>query len=412
MKQTERPRGRVVLLTQFFYPEKAAVAQFMTELARQLHIRGLEITVLTSNATYHRDGRLPARETIDGVDVRRLWGTRFDKRNLAGRICNLVTFITAAIVHMLFTKSRPALLFISNAPLLGIVGRVARLLRGQKYICLIQDVYPDLAVTLGLFGDRSVARRVWDGVNRRVYSSAESVIVLGNRMRDVVSRNLRSSDRMHVIPDWADGDAIRPLPKDENWFAREYDLLDRIVVLYSGNHGLAHDLETLIEAADRLREDVRFLFLFIGEGGKKAKLLEMVEERELGNVRFLPYQPIENLPFTLTCGDISVVTMEEGVEGLVIPSKIYGALAAGQAILALVGERTEVGDIVSENACGCRVRPKDIDGMVGALLQLAADDKTLAGMKQGARAGYENNYRKDIAMERYYTLIANNLGLG
>jgi glycosyltransferase involved in cell wall biosynthesis len=399
----------VLLLSQFFYPETAAVAQYTTEIALHLQQRGLEVTVMTSRATYQRGGRLPTNESYCGLRIRRALGTRFDKRNLAGRILNLGSFVFFAACESLLLRRQDALV-ISNAPLLGAVGYLGKLLRRRPYICIIEDVYPDLAVKLNVFSERSLICKLWRRVNALVYANAAAVITLGDRMKEVVETELKrcgvAPPPISVINSWADGDVIRQLPKHENWFAREHKLDQKLTVLYSGNMGLAHDLETVIEAADRLRDDDRFHFLFIGDGGKKKALVELAARKGLQNVTFLPYQPVERLPYSLTCGDISVVTMESGVEGLIIPSKIYGSLAAGQAILGLVSEKTEVADIILQHKCGFYSMPGDVSSVVERLKQLASDIPALERMKSNARRAFDERFRRDLALEKYFHVIA------
>lgn len=401
---------RIILLTNFYYPETAAVAAYAREIAVHLNERGIETAIVTSRATYQRGGRLPVNDVIDGLPVRRVIGTRFDKRRLLGRISNLGTFLLGALAETVFGYRDHDALVICNAPLFGAIGWFGKKLRGRPYVCIVEDIYPELAVTLGVFGARSPIRRVWDFVNARAYSNAAAIITLGDRMRAVIESAMDRAGAkcppIHVINSWADGEAIRPLPKAENAFAREQGTDRRLTVLYSGNMGLAHDLETIIEAADRLRDDDRFQFLFIGDGGKKPILENLVAAKKLANVRFLPYQPVETLPFSLTCGDLAVVTMERGVEGLIIPSKIYGSLAAGQAILGLVTEPTEVADIIAAHDCGFQVPPGDVAGVVDNLLKLAEDPARIEAMKANARRCFDEHYGRRIALDKYFSAIS------
>lgn len=397
MKDADR---KIYLLSHYFYPEIAAVAQYMTELAVELSRQGLNIKVLTSIAPYQRAGTLPPYEQYQGVPIHRFGSGRLSKKRLAGRIMGIVVFLMGVIVELVRAK-RAQLLVIANAPILGIIGLVARLVRGQKYVCIIEDVYPELAISMKVFAPNSLIVKLWDAINYRVYTNAECLIVLGKHMEAIVRRKLPADTNIFVIPSWADGEEIRPRAKQENWFALEQQLADRLVVLYSGNHGLAHDLETLIEAAHRLKDNPNIFFLFIGDGGKKRLLVDMVERQGLTNVRFLPYQPLQNLPYSLTCGDVSVVAMEPGTDGLVIPSKMYGSLAAGQAILGLVGQTTEIADIISENSCGYIVPPKDVEQVVDILSRLSQCPQELERLKQNARRCFDKKYRKEIAIDMY-----------
>lgn len=400
---------RIILLTNYFHPETAAVGVYAKEIALHLKERGIETSVVTSRATYQRGGRLPVNDVIEGLPVRRVIGTRFDKRRLLGRISNLGTFLLGALTETVFGYRGHDTLVICNAPLFGAIGWFGKKLRGRPYVCIVEDIYPELAVNLGVFGARSPIRRIWDFVNARAYSNASSIITLGERMRAVIEGSMKRAGAkcppIHVINSWADGDTIRPLAKSENPFAREHGTDRRLTVLYSGNMGLAHDLETILEAADRLRDDDRFHFLFIGDGGKRALLEELKAKKQLPNVAFLPYQPTETLPYSLTCGDLSIVTMERGVEGLIIPSKIYGSLAAGQAILGLVTDLTEIADIITAHQCGFQVQPGDVEGVVANLRALADDPDRLEAMKRNARRGFDEHYRREIALEKYFRAI-------
>ncbi|MGQ9898368.1 MAG: glycosyltransferase family 4 protein [Acidobacteriota bacterium] len=401
---------RLLILTHYFHPETAGVAQFTTEIAQDFVRRGSEVAVVTSRAPYQRDARpLPANDRLGEIRIRRPLGTSFDKRRLWGRLLNLATFVVGAATEITLGFRGYDVLLVCNAPLLGIIGWLGWVVRRRPYICIVEDIYPDLAVRFGVLNEHSFVRRLWDAVNALVYDRAAVVITLGHRMRMTLeathARSRKRSLPVRVIPSWADGDAIRPLSKSENPFALEHGTHHRLTVLYSGNMGLAHDLETVLAAADALRNDPRFFFLFIGDGGKRARLVEIVTEKQLPNVKFLPYQPLERLPLSLTCADLSVVTMEPAAEGLIIPSKIYGALAAGQAILGLVGEQTEVADIIQTHACGVRVAPGDSAALVSVLRRLADEPDRLMEMQRRARECFEKYFRREQALDAYWEVV-------
>lgn len=397
---------RVFFLTQFFHPEPAATAQLLTELAVELVKRGIDVTVYTSQPTYYERQRLPKREEFQGVRIVRLFSTRFNKKKLFGRLANGVTFCLAVLLRLLTSSDGAPLLIVSAPPFLGWVGLLVSLVRRRKYVFLIHDVYPDVAIQLGYMKKSGITARIWEMLNRRVYDHASTVIVLGERMRQVVEQRIENSATpVEVIHNWADGQFIVPRSKEENWFAQKYGLVGKTVVLYSGNMGLFHDLETIIEAADRLQGLEDLVFLFIGDGGKKEKLVQMAKQRGLKNVKFLPYQPRDHLPYSLTAGDIGVVTLERGVEGLCVPSKLYSYLAAGQAILALVGKDSEVADIIEKFECGIRIDQGDIEGVVNALARWCTDLSFLERMKHNARNCFERHFTKDQAIVRYYEIL-------
>jgi len=398
---------RLVLLTQYFYPEMAATAQLLTDLAVELTKRNMAIAAYAAQPTYHYRDRLSSREIYQGVHIRRLFSTRFGKRSQFGRLADGLSFCLAVFFCLSFSRDRAPLLIVSNPPFLGWVGWLAGVLLRRKYVLLVHDVYPDVAIRLGYLKERGLVARIWRALNRRMYSRAAAVIVLGERVKQVVEQHIENSATpVEVIHNWADGQFIMPRCKEENWFAQEHGLTGKTVVLYSGNLGLFHDLETLIEAAERLKMRDDIVFLFIGEGGKKEKLMQMAQERGLENVKFLPYQPREYLPYSLTAGDISVVTLERGTEGLCTPSKLYAYLAAGQAILALVGENSEIADILEECGCGLRVDQGDITGAVDALKRWLNEPALLEKMKASARRCFERRFTLEQAVDRYYEILS------
>jgi len=394
----------ITILTQYFYPEIAATGQLLTELAVGLKNRGCEVRIITGQPSYTGGGKLPKREVYEGVEIRRVWNTSLDKNKKTGRLLNYVTFVISATLATLFSKKTP-LLIVSNPPFLPIIGAIMKTFRGQKYAFLVHDVYPDIAVKLGYLKDDSLISRIWKTMNRWVYGCADVVVVLGEHMEKKVRNYIDLPEKLRVIHNWADGDVIKPLRNSKNDFCKDLGLEDKLVVLYSGNIGLFHDLEAVIKAAKKL-ENEDIAFLFIGEGGKKETLKRMAEKLKLNNVLFLPYQSIEKLPYSLTCGDISIVSLEDGVEGLAVPSKLYAYLAAGSAIIGLVGRGSEVSDIIEEHRCGFRVEQRDVEGLVKAVTVLKDDRKLLDEMKANARRCFEENFEKEMAMNKYYRVIA------
>lgn len=401
--------NKVLFLAQYFYPEVTSTAQLLIELAAELHKRGMEVSAFVGQPSYVKSKKIAREEEHQGVHIRRLFATRFDKNKSFGRIVNSLTFFLSSLLHVLFSHRDRTLFIVSNPPFLVLIGWLLKKIRRQRCLCLVQDIYPDIAVTLGYLSKEGFVAKMWDKLNSKIYRDADAVIVLGEYMKKVIAAKLEGThakgENIYVVHNWADGDFIKPLVKEDNWFCEEHGLLGKLVVLYSGNLGLFHDLETIINAAGQLQEVDDLLFLFIGEGGKKKKLVEMTQEKGLRNVQFLTYQLKEHLPYSLTCGDISVITVERGVEGLAVPSKLYTSLAAGQAILGVIRENSEVADIIREYDCGIRVDQGDVKSTIKALKELHDNAHLLERMKKNARRCFEENFTKERAMSEYQKII-------
>jgi glycosyltransferase involved in cell wall biosynthesis len=395
------------MLTQYFYPEVPGTAQISTDLALGLKDAGFDVSVYTGQPAFLESRRLPAREEYRGLRIHRAYSRRLSRRGSTSRLLNGATVATITLFNLLRQGKPDVVLVDSTSPFLLVAAWLLRHLRGVPYVFVVHDVYPDIAIQLGVVKPRAVTTRIWRATYRRVYDAAAHVVVLGPRMRDVVRRSLRPEhwNKVNVIPNWADGDSIVPRSREDNPMRKQLGLADKLVVLYSGNIGLSHDMDTLVEAADRLREQQDLRFLLVGGGGRREAVADMLRRKDLKNVIMLPYQPLEKLPYSLTCGDISVVTLERGIEGLSVPSKLYSSLAAGLAILAVMGPGSEVGDVTEGYRCGYRVAQGDVEGLVGAIRALHADPSLLADMRNRARACFESSFTRKMSISRYVSLL-------
>ncbi|SDY33171.1 glycosyltransferase family 4 protein [Halopenitus persicus] len=407
----------LTVLTEYFHPEEASTAQLLTELATGLQQRyEFDVSVLTSHPNYHDEDRrmsVPRRETHEGVVIERLRSTRFDKDSIPLRVVNWITFTVLALVRLLCGHSDDdAVLVLSNPPILPLIAWVNHKIRGVPYVYLVYDVYPDMAVELGYLERNGIVARAWDRLMRPVYRDADRIIVLGDSMERHLTEKLEHDSDfkpgcIEVIPNWEDEDFIEPCKKETNDFAKENDTVDKFTLLYSGNIGRFHELETAIDAIAQLesrgRKDIQLLI--IGEGARKEELQKEVRRRHIDNVRFLPFQPLEQLPETLTCGDASLVGIKPEMEGMCVSSKLYSSLAAGMPIMAVVGDGDEVARVVREYDCGSYVPPDDVETAADVLAEWADKPETVQDLGRNARECFEQRYTVDHALRQYAGLF-------
>lgn len=398
---------KVIFLTQYFYPDITATGQLLTELAIDLVKFGFDITVYTGQPIYATKEKMPKKEVYHGVKIIRVTTTRFDKNTRLGKVFNSLSFVILIFIKLFFTRNDAPLLIVSNPPFLPFIGWTLKKIKKQKYSFLVHDIYPDIAVKLGYISSNGIITRIWNKINNLIFANADQVICLGRDMKDIVEAKMNNLDHdIRIIPNWADAKEIKPLNKKDNWFIKEYNLENKFVVLYSGNHGLFHDLETIIEAAAILRNNKDILFLFIGNGGKKEKLIKMVEEKGLDNVKFLPYQPKANIPYSLTSADVSLVTLEKGVEGLAVPSKFYSALAIGKPIITLMDEKGEVARVIKEFNCGFNLTQGDTEGLANIILKLYKEPELVDELGRNARQCFEKNFTREKIAREYYDALS------
>jgi colanic acid biosynthesis glycosyl transferase WcaI len=395
---------RILILHQFFYPDHSAVSQLMTDLAENLVERGVEVTAVAGRGRYNGGERLSRREEYRGIKIERAWATSFGKRSIVGRLSDYLSFYVGATWKLLRVERHDILLALTQPPLIGLIGLIIGRLRGMRVVALVQDVYPDVAVAVGTLKPQSMPARFFDWLNRRALSVMDRIIVLGECMRERISAKVgdERADRIDIIHNWADGDVIKPLNRtEENPFRHQHGLEDKFVVLFSGNFGLVNEFQTALEAARLLREREDIVFLFIGDGVKGAEIRKFADEHQLANIRMLPYQPREELRFSLTAGDAHLTTLAEGLAGLSVPSKTYAILAAGRPVLFVGDLRSAIARLVAENTCGAVIASGQSAQLAEVIKDWAANPSKLAELGARARSLFESRFERQHAVVAY-----------
>lgn len=408
---------RVRLLSEYFHPEPASTAQLMTQLAVGLQERGYDVHAYTAQPTYQGQERerLPSREIHRGVDIHRVSATQLDKSRFILRVINWLTYCVPLLLRLMLSESRESSvnLIVSNPPVLPLVGWLVYRMRGDPYVVIEYDVYPDIAERLGVVGENSLVARIWDAVNRFVLRRAAGVVALDENMKDLLVEKVgqRHGGNVRVIPNWEDPEFIKPMDKEDNAFARTHGYDERLTLLYSGNHGLHHDLETVVEAAALLR-DRPVQFVFIGEGAKKEELRRHVRREGLSDVDFHPYQPLERLPETLTCADVSIVSEDGRLRGVCVSCKIYSSLAAGQALLGVSSPGSEVARVISESGAGYWVRAGEAEKFAEYVEHWLEEPGELFDMGIRAREHFREHYTVQHGVDRYADFLSEVLPRG
>jgi len=402
----------IKLLTEYFYPEPASTGQLMTQLAVGLQEKGFDIEVITSQPTYQGQeiSKLPNKENYKGVKINRLNSTQLNKEKGIFRVINWITFTFLVIINI-FRKSKSSdiLLTLSNPPILPFVGLLFKLLRNQRYAIIIYDIYPDMAVVLGMAKENNPVVKLWHINNRALFENADKIIVLGKRMKQKIlektNRRLNSS-KIKVIHNWEDPEFVKPIKKENNTFAVKHGYDKQLTLLYSGNLGQHHDLMTIVKAAEKVK-NLPVKFVFIGDGAQKRRLQKYVKEKDLNNVDFHPYQPLGKLPETLTCADVSIVSENLRATGLCVSCKIYSSLASGQAILATVDKNSDIAYIVKECDCGIQVNQGNIEEVEEAVKFWLDNPERLNSMGKNGRKCFEEKYTLKQAIINYIKALEN-----
>jgi glycosyltransferase involved in cell wall biosynthesis len=398
--------GRIILINRYFYPDESATSQLVTDLALDLAAAGRTVEVITSRQRIDDpDASLAATDDCRGVRVHRVATSRFGRRSLVGRAIDYLTFYLAAAV-MLARRVRPGdiVLAKTDPPLIGLLAVTIGALKGATAVNWWQDVYPELAEQLGVRAAWRL-RRPLRALRNWIAGRAACNVVIGRCMRDHLVRQGVPAGSVVVIPNWVEDTAIRPVAAADNPLRREWGLAGCFVVGYSGNLGRGHEFDALLGAAQLLADRPEIRFLFIGGGARRAALEARCAELGLRNVVLKPFQPREQLPLSLGVPDLHVVSLRAALAGLIVPSKFYGALAAGRPVLFIGPEASEVARVIDEWQCGF-VAPAATAGSLAELVAgCSADPGRVAAMGEGARRAIDARYSRAAALQAWREVL-------
>ena len=403
-------RGRrlpkVWFVNRFFWPDYSATSQLLTDLAFRLASEGLEIGVICSRDGYDNPrARLPAFECYNGVEIHRVVQPRFGRGRLLGRAVDCLSMY-AGFAAALAMRARPGDIVVgkTDPPMLSAaIAPVARL-RGLSQINWLQDLYPEVALGLGLDALRPLAPLLFA---LRDWSLAGAFnVTVGEGMAERVARRRISRDRIACIPNWCDEIRLAGADDAAQRLRARWGLQGKFALGYCGNLGRAHEFDTLLGAAERLRGREDIVFLFVGGGHLTPKLQAEVGRRGLARAfRFQPYQPAGRLAATLSAADAHWVSLRPEMEGLIVPSKFYAAAAAGRPIVAAVHERGELAELVRRHDCGRVAPPGDPAAFAAAVLALSDDPARRERLGRNARAMIENEFPRARALDAWVTRL-------
>jgi len=392
----------IAIITQYFYPSSAATAQLMTDLASGL-ARGCSVKVFTGS----RNSTETTPKSLDHLEVSRSLTVGEKGHGILAKVTSSLFFIVGGLAYIVFhVPKHVPILIASNPPYAGILGLFFRLVKGRKFYFLLQDVFPESAVFAGVLKQKSISFKIFSYLNYLVCKYSCSTIVLSNAMQKFIEQKTGLKDKFCVIENWSI-ENIDIRDKQDNQFAIQYGLNKVFTVLYSGNIGRLHDIESIAEAVNLLKNSP-IQFVFIGDGPKKAIIEQTLEKYQLKNILILPFQPRENISLSLTACDISLVSLIAGAEQIVAPSKLYGILASGRAVVSISAPGSDLDQLLTDSQCGINCPPNQPQKLADIITKLAAEPLRVQSMGQNARKLYEERYIFKRALDEYENLLFNN----
>jgi len=393
-------KPRLFFVNRFYWPDEPATAQLLTDLAEALAITGHAVTVVCSHP---REPGCPAIETRKGVEVLRIRGSRIGRSNLLGRVVDFLSFSIGALRLLSGqVKAGDTVVVMTDPPLLGCMATSVAQKRGARVIHWIQDVYPEIATAVS--GVRfPLLFRAW---RNRAWRSADFCVALGNDMAGFVASCGVATERILVCPNWAPAGLTPATEPPSSDLRNQWNLTGKFVVGYSGNLGRVHDLDVVLAVANTLRDEPDIAFVFIGDGVQKRRLESAVSTSGLTNVFFKPAQPRECLNAALSVPDLHLVTLRDGCERFVFPSKIYGIAAVGRPVLFLGPRNSEIATLVKSEAFGFALCREEFASAAATIRDFRTDVAKQAAFRHAAVRFWQSRGRLEHATAAWATLLA------
>lgn len=396
---------KLLILSEFFYPDKSSTPKVLTELAEDMVEYGLDVDVITSKTSYKGENSdLKDKEKYKNINIKRVYSTEFNRNNFIGRIINYITFLISTFVSVILKKDYDCILMVSNPPILPIIGYLVNKIRQKPYIYLVHDVYPDIAVKVGAIKEQGIMFKSMSFINKKIFRSASKVIVLGQDMKQNLLDKGVPSNKIEIITNWADRKKIYKISKD-NKFSINNNINKTFNIVYTGNIGRFHDIETILDSALKLKDNNMIKFIFVGEGYKKKLIEDFTKKNNLKNIKLIGYQYGEDYNQLLNSANIFITTLDKGIEGLGVPSKTYSYLAAGKPIIAIMNLNSEIGSLVENEKLGIRVDSGESDKIVEYIINNIKDVNLYKKIEKNIFNIFEKKYERKIVTKEFYNLI-------
>jgi len=397
--------SRTFFVNRFFYPDESATGQLLSDLAFDLAAADLDVRIVCCRHRYEGTGApLAAHEMVRGVSIHRVWTTRFGRGTLVGRALDYLTFYVSCFIMLLRLAGRGDILVAkTDPPLIGLVVALAARIKGAALVNWLQDVFPEVATRLRALALPGWVDRALCAVRDASWRSARMNVVIGARMRDYLLARAIPAARIRVVENWALTDAAAPARPQDSALRAELGLGSHFVVGYSGNLGRAHEYGIFMEAALALAPVSAIQFLFIGGGVSMRALHELAAGAP--NMTFIGYRPREALADSLAVADVHLVSLRPELEGLIVPSKFYGILAAGRPVIFVGDLQGELAGVIQGSGCGLVVPSGNAAALAEAILDLYRGVERREAMGRNARALLCGRFELPRAVSSFRALI-------
>ncbi len=395
----------VLFVNQYFYPDSSATAQIVSDLAVELVRDGLQVTVICCNTSRTGKDKYPRQESYQGVQILRVPSVSWDAETFYSRFSEYVIFLAMGAWRVASQRNVDMVVTLSTPPLVSLLGLVNRFISGAKFVYWVQDVYPDIAVNLGVLNKRSLTTRLLEWGALEITKRADVIVTIGECMKRRLKNKGLRDEQVAVVHNWSDGGTVQPIPHKENFFRTKHDLQGKFVVLYSGNLGRGHRFDWLLEVARSLQSAPSIRFVFVGTGTRRQEVERF--SSMCNNICLLPHQPYSQLRYSLGAADLAVITLRDNMLGLMVPSKLYGHLASGRPILFIGPKDSTVAAIIEQYQCGAVFSNEDVSGIQKFIRKLVDDPGLAARLGKQSRKAYDDKFNRSESTDAFQSILSN-----
>lgn len=404
-------KKKLLIYAHYYYPDVASTGQILTDLAEGIEDK-FEITVICVVPSYtgvvkeeYKDKWI-YHESYNGVNVIRVRVPEFNKSNKVSRIKNLLAYFINAIKVTFKLEKQDYIFSISQPPIMGgLLGVIGKWLKGGKFIYNIQDFNPEQTQAVGYSKSKKVMKFAMY-LDKFSCKKADKVIVVGRDMQKTLINRFkgRNVPKNIFINNWINEKEVYPLKSDDVEvlkFKEKYGLKDKYIIMYSGNIGLYYDLKNIIKVIAKFKTRDDIVFAFVGEGTVKKDIEEYVNNNNISNVKFIPYQPKDKINYSFNAADIHLVVNAKGIKGVSVPSKLYGVMAAGKPVLGVLEENSEARLIIDESDCGICMEPGEYEEIYKGIEYVLNNKDNINKKGINGRVYLEENLSKEFSISKY-----------
>lgn len=403
-----RKKYDVLVLCLFFHPDQVTASRLCYEMVQDLVAKGLKVRVLCGfSKNYETEKPVPRVETINGIDVRRMRYIQLPRSSKIGRLINYFSFLFTVIINWPRLINNKCTIVYSDPPILPLVTSINKSIFKIKYIFVGNDIYPDIALATEKIRENSFIHKMMNRVNNRMSKNVDQIVALSHDMKDYILDNRKAiaSNQVTVIPNWYDhgGTDVSKVIRDTEIaeLRKKYSM----IILYSGNMGIAQDIQTIINVAKGLKNNKEIIFIFTGNGQKVEHLKSEIVNHQLDNVMFYDFLVGSKYIDMLKIADVHVISLMDGVEGMAVPSKTYSYMSVGRPIVAIMSDHTDIAKDIRRYNLGCVLQSGEVEKFSEYIIFLLDNKVEVEEIGKRVRNVFNNNYTRKISTTKYYEVI-------